>query len=251
MSTISSYDSNSISSLFSSLNHTSNTASGLDFGMLASIRNGSYKKLVTAYYDNQKTNSSTGSAGKTDQTDTSGAAAKANAVSVRDAAISLRDAADGLNSRNLWEKKTTTDSKGNTTTDYDKDAINKAITSFVTDYNSLVDATGKSTNNNVLKSAATMVGYTKANKDLLSSIGITIGSNNKLTVDESQLKNADLTTVKSVFTGAGSYGRTVSGSASSTYAYAVSQLAQQATAGTYTSDGSYKYISGAIYNTYL
>jgi hypothetical protein len=95
-----------------------------------------------------------------------------------------------------------------------------------------------------------MVAYTKANKNLLSKVGITVGSDNKLTVDEDKFKSADMTTVKSLFTGSGSFGKMTSTSATSSYSSAVSQLAKLSSSSTYSNMGSYSYISGSIYDTF-
>ena len=85
---------------------------------------------------------------------------------------------------------------------------------------------------------------------ILSKVGISVGSDNKLTVDEDKLKNADMTTVKSLFEGRGSFGRMTSVSAASSYSSAVSQLAKLSSSTTYSNMGSYSYISGSIYDAF-
>jgi len=57
--------------------------------------------------------------------------------------------------------------------------------------------------------------------------------------------------VKSTFTGSSSFGQTVSRSASSLYSSAVSQIAKLDSATTYSSTGSYSYVTSATYNKYL
>ena len=253
MSSISADDSSSITTLFSSLGNKNNSTSpfsSINFGEYAAIRNGSYKKLLTAYYAKQNA-SSTDETDKTDKAETTVSGQKINAAKVRDAAADVVDAQKELDKDSLWKKTTKTDKDGNTTTDYDKDAIYKAVSSFVEDYNSLVSAAGSSSDNSVLRTGTTIASYTKANKNLLASVGITIGSNNKLTVDESELKNADMSTVQSLFNGSGSYGKTVASSAASAYSSAVSQLAKLNSVSSYSSTGSYSYISGSVYDTFL
>ena len=46
---------------------------------------------------------------------------------------------------------------------------------------------------------------TKANSRLLSEVGITIGKENKLELDEDKLKNANISTLKTLFTGTNSF----------------------------------------------
>jgi hypothetical protein len=247
------YNSSSISSLFSSLNNSSsnNYMSGINYADYNSIRNGSYRKLVKAYYAKESGTSSSNSTSKTDSTtDKTTSSQKVNAATVRDSASNLVNDVKELSSDKLWKKTTTTDKDGVTSTDYDKDAIYKAVSSFAKDYNSLVSASGNSSDNSVLRTSSTMVAYTKANKNLLSKVGITVGSDNKLTVDEDKFKSADMTTVKSLFTGSGSFGKMTSTSATSSYSSAVSQLAKLSSSSTYSNMGSYSYISGSIYDTF-
>ena len=247
------YNSSSISSLFSSLNNSSsnNYMSGINYADYNSIRNGSYRKLVKAYYAKESGTSSSNSTSKTDSTtDKTTSSQKVNAATVRDSASNLVNDVKELSSDKLWKKTTTTDKDSVTSTDYDKDAIYKAVSSFAKDYNSLVSASGNSSDNSVLRTSSTMVAYTKANKNLLSKVGITVGSDNKLTVDEDKFKSADMTTVKSLFTGRGSFGKMTSTSATSSYSSAVSQLAKLSSSSTYSNMGSYSYTSGSIYDTF-
>lgn len=263
MSGISFYNSDSISALLSFGNTSRNTGlfgsntnafSGIDFSTLSSIRNGSYNKLLKAYYAKVDTSSSskTGSTTSTQkETSQDTAAQKLNGAAVRDEAADVVDSASALKKSALWEKKSVKDDEGNTKQEYDKDAIYKAVSQFVSDYNTLVESTGKSSDKSVLRTASSMVGYTKANKNLLQDIGITIGSDNKLSINEKKFKDSNMTIAKSAFAGSGSYGQTVSKNASSIYASAVAQIAKLDSATTYSNTGRYSYMTGATYNQYL
>lgn len=233
--------SGSVSSLFSSLNTGSQTTAGLDLSMYASIRSGTYKKLLSAYYAKNGTSAgadSTDSASGTNSLNQQ----KVNATSVRDSAASVNDAVEALNDSDLWKK----DKDG-----YDTDAIYKSVSAFVKEYNSLVDGTGKSDDNSILRSATNVVNYTKVNKDLLAQIGISVGKDNKLTLDETEFKSSDMVVAKSLFYGAGSYGKGVAGNASMIYGSAVSQLSKLSTTNMYGSDGAYSYISGSTFSRFL
>lgn len=263
MSGISFYNTDSISTLLSFGNtsrnagvfgnQNTNAFTGIDFSTLSSIRNGSYSKLLKAYYAKVDTSSSktgsTTSIQKEDAQDT--AAQKLNGAAVRDEAADVVDAVSAFKKNALWEKKGVTDAEGNTKQEYDKDAIYKAVSQFVSDYNTLVESTGKSSDNSVLRTASSMVNYTKANKGLLQDIGITIGSDNKLSVNEKKFKDSNMTVAKSVFTGSGSYGQTISKNASAIYSSAVAQIAKLDSATTYSNTGRYSYVTGATYNQYL
>lgn len=248
MATINSYNSSSISTLFSGLGSSQNSY-GIDFTTYNSIKNGSYSKLMKKYYSNISGNNTESTSNKSDKTQSTDVQ-KNNATRNRDNAASVVDSIANLKPSELWSKTDKTDKDGNKTTGYDTDKIYNAVTDFVKNYNSLVSSTGDSTSRYILNTASTMVRYTKANSDLLKQIGISISSDNKLTVDEGKFKSADMAVARSVFTGAGSYGQTISAKASTIYGNAVSQLSELATKNSYTSDGLYSYVSGATYSQY-
>ena len=245
---INAYNASTISALFAGLNNSSSGTSlsyGIDFTTYNSIKNGSYSKLMRKYYSNQASESTNGATankntGKVHSIDIQ----KNNATVNRDNAASLVDSASELKKYSLWSKV------DKTAKEYDTDKIAKAVSSFVKDYNSLVSSTADSSSRYVLNSASNMVNYTRANADLLKKIGISVGSDNKLTVDEDKLKASDMAVVKSVFKDSGSFGQTISAKASTIYGNAVSQLSELSTKNSYTSNGLYSYSSGYTYNQY-
>lgn len=249
---INAYNASSISALFSGLNSSSGTSLsyGIDFTTYNSIKNGSYSKLMKKYYSNQASASTDSTSNKKTNNVQSTDVQKNNATVNRDNAASLVDSASELKKYSLWSKTDKTDKDGNTTKDYDTDKIAKAVSAFVKDYNSLVSSAGDSSSRYVLNSASNMVNYTRANADLLKKIGISVGSDNKLTVDEDKLKASDMAVVKSVFKDSGSFGQTISAKASTIYGNAVSQLSELSTKNSYTSNGLYSYTSGYTYNQY-
>ena len=251
---INAYNASTISALFAGLNNSSSGTSlsyGIDFTTYNSIKNGSYSKLMRKYYSNQASESTNGATankntGKVHSIDIQKNNAKVN----RDNAASLVDSASELKKYSLWSKVDKTDKDGNIAKEYDTDKIAKPVSSFVKDYNSLVSSPADSSSRYVLNSASNMVNYTRANADLLKKIGISVGSDNKLTVDEDKLKASDMAVVKSVFKDSGSFGQTISAKASTIYGNAVSQLSELSTKNSYTSNGLYSYSSGYTYNQY-
>ena len=251
---INAYNASTISALFAGLNNSSSGTSlsyGIDFTTYNLIKNGSYSKLMRKYYSNQASESTDGATankntGKVQSIDIQ----KNNATVNRDNAASLVDSASELKKYSLWSKVDKTDKDGNTAKEYDTDKIAKTVSSFVKNYNSLVSSTADSSSRYVLNSASNMVNYTRANADLLKKIGISVGSDNKLTVDEDKLKASDMAVVKSVFKDSGSLGQTISAKASTIYGNAVSQLSELSTKNSYTSNGLYSYSSGYTYNQY-
>ena len=258
MATISSYDSSSISVLFSSLNKnsTSSTSSlfsgsgdllGINYSDYATIRNGSYFKLMKAYYsmDGESEVSSIATT-----TSTTKESAK-KLASIESSAESMKEAADALlekGSKTLFNKTTVTDESGTTSTQYDTDAIYDAVKKFADSYNNLIDATDESNTSNITNAAKRMVNLTNANEKLLEKVGITVDEDNKLVVDEEKFKKADMDTVKSLFNTTGGYGYQVDAQAAMINYYAESEASKS---NTYGSNGSYtyNYSTGELYNT--
>ena len=85
-----------------------------------------------------------------------------------------------------------------------------------------------------------MTKTTKSTERLLERTGISVGADNKLELDEDALKKADISTLKSVFTGYNSF-------ASKVYDKAQSMTNAAARAGgTYTSTGNYSDVLSSI-----
>ena len=252
MANIQAFDSNSISTLFSGLG-TRNTSStgnmnlGVDLSTYSLIKSGSYFKLMQAYYSTDEGKSSS----IVSSTSTSKDSVKTLA-SIENASEDLGESAEKLyktGSKSVFNKKSVTGEDGKTTQEYDKDAIYKAVDSFVSDYNSLVKAASKSETSRIANAAAAMVNATSKNSSLLKEIGISINSEDyTLSVDEKAFKEADMNTVKSVFNGNGSYGYSVAVKASMINSYAEMESAKS---NTYTNTGNftYNYSTGELYNT--
>ena len=117
--------------------------------------------------------------------------------------------------------------------DYDWDKITKAVKSFVEDYNDVVKEAGESNTKDVLRNASWMTGMTDKNSNMLAKIGITIGKGNKLELDEDALKQADISSLKTMFTGYNSFVSKISQKATG-----ISNAANRASA-TYTNNGTY------------
>ncbi len=247
-----------VSTLFSGLNSGSTSGtSGLssvlsDYG---AIRNGSYGKLLKAYYnnvDNSAVKSAYNSAVKNSNTSTA-ADSSATIKELQSTTDDLTSSAKDLyttGSKSVFNKKSVTDENGQTTQQYDTDAIYKRVKSFVDDYNSVLEAADKSADTKVQNSVIGMINYTKMESNMLSKLGITIGSDYQMSIDEDTFKKADMSVAKSLFNGTGSYAYTIASKSAMTNSYADMEAAK---ANTYTKYGSYgsTYSSGSIYNSYF
>ncbi|MGN0375901.1 MAG: flagellar hook-associated protein [Butyrivibrio sp.] len=213
-----SYYNNSILGLFQ--NNTSNSYSGISFTDYASIRSGAYKKLLKSYY---------GQSASSDSGKTSGAVSRLvnnqqgkNLTSVRSNADELSDAAKALYKA----------------TDYDKDAVNSAVKSFVSKYNDVIKAVDNADSSSVLRNGIYMAKQTDAYSKSLAKVGITINYDNTLTVDEKALSDAAVSDVKTLFNGVGSF------------AYQTAQKAEQIGLAAKQSSGTSLYGSNGSYNYY-
>ncbi|MGN0131939.1 MAG: hypothetical protein ACI4AA_05830 [Lachnospiraceae bacterium] len=165
-----------------------------------SIKNGSYGKLLKAYYKKQDA----------DKTTVESESEKKQLSLLKSSADKLKNSTLELMDEDLFEKKTikTKDEATGEETekeDYDWDAITKAVKAFAEDYNSVIKSAGESDNKGVLRNASWMTQMTESNAKLLESVGITIDSDNSLKVDEEALKKANISTLKLVFQGVNSF----------------------------------------------
>lgn len=212
MSTINGYDSNSIGSLFSSLgtnNTNSNSASnglyGINLSDYASIKNGSYGKLMKSYYalEDDKTKDAN-SKNDTDDTD-------ATIRNIKDASENLTDSAKTLYAaKGLFAK----DENG----EYDMEAIYEKVNAFVEDYNSMIESVGSAETEKIANAGASVVNATSSNLNMLSKMGISVdGADFTLTIDKEKFMKSDISDVKSMFSGVGSFAYQVGAKASRIY----------------------------------
>ncbi len=211
MSTINGFDSNSISSLFSGLgttntNSSSNGLMGINLNDYASIKNGSYGKLVKSYYalDEEQKTKDANSKNDTDDTD-------ATIRNIKTASDDLKDSAAALySSKALFAK----DANG----EYDMEAIYEKVNAFIEDYNATVEAVGSAETDSIATAGASLVNNTTNNVDMLSKMGITVnGSDFTLSIDKEKFMKSNVSDVKSMFSGVGSFAYQVGAKASRIY----------------------------------
>ena len=133
------YNSNvDFSALFSGTSDSSSVGNTNMLSDYAAIKNGSYGKLMKAYYAKQDAEKLSGK-GDTSQ----------KLTLMKTSADSLKKSADALNDSSLWGKKKIKKKDEKTgeeieVEDYDWDKITKAVKSFVEDYNDVVKEAGES-----------------------------------------------------------------------------------------------------------
>ena len=219
----------------------------------ASIKNGSYGKLMKAYYakDAADKAASTGKDTETKKNSISTAADSAKTLSeIEKAADTMKESADSLlvkGSKSVFRKK---NEKATVSEEYDTDAIYKAVSGFVTDYNDLLSKTSAASSKNLESKADTLAAVTSANAKLLSRVGITVNSDSSLSLDEEVFKKSDMGMVKNLFGTTGAYGYKVSAQASMIDYTAAKESTKS---NTYTANGTYSnvYSAGNILNSFF
>lgn len=203
------YNSGSVNTLFSSLGTTNNNTStytgnfGINLSDYASLKNGSYGKLMKSYYameegeDAKKTNSKN----DTDDTD-------ATLKGIKSSTNTLKgSAADLYADKALFEK--------NKDGEYDMEAIYEKVNAFVEDYNSVIESVGPAETGSIAKTGANMVNTTINSMEMLASIGISVsGSDYTLSIDKEEFMEANIADIKTMFSGVGSYAYQIGAKAS-------------------------------------
>ena len=208
--------------LFSSFsNSSSNSSSGLDslssiLSDYSSIKNGSYGKLLKAYYG---TNSGS-SVDALVEDKTASADDAATITKLKSSASDLKAASEELMK-----------------TENDPEKMYKAVSDFAEKYNTMVKSAAESNNQKVLTTAANMTTSTVSNRNLLEKIGVKINDDNTLSVDEEKFKAADMSTVKTLFGTNGSYAYGIATKASFIEMYAKSDA--QKASGLYGQNAQY------------
>lgn len=242
--------------LFQSLSGGSSVGSMNFLSDYASIKNGSYGRLMKAYYGTGASHRASKEVSSVVEKKTTSAAKDSveTLSSIESAAEGLKKSADTLTakgSKSLFNKVDieTKDENGVTSTrkDYDTNAIYKAVSNFVDDYNTVVKKAGAAESTSIQNRVKSMTFATSANEKLLSQVGISINEDKTLSVDEKAFKAADMTTVKTLFSGNASYADRISAQAT----MLDNQANREATkADTYNFNGNYNnaYTAGGIFD---
>ena len=169
----------------------------------------------------------------TSNTTTSAASSDTNSTKQEtiSSALGLKSASQALASDSLYDK--VKDKDGNDTDSYNVDAITSKAKDFVKNYNEMFASAKNSTNSGVTSNLSYIKNTTDRNKDALASLGITVNSDNTLSINEDVFKNSDMSKVKALFK---DYGSSVATNSSLVNYY----MGTQATAASgYTSSASY------------
>ncbi len=158
---------NSISTLFGSLG-TNNMMGSFNFSDYASIKNGSYSKIVKAYYAGPVEKAPTSNKTETDKTSTNSkikeiSADTSDLTQMKKKADRLSVAADDLNKSGLY----------NTGSEkYARNAITDAVKKFADEYNSVVKQSSKVASKEITGAVNSMKSMTTTMNKALEKIGL-------------------------------------------------------------------------------
>lgn len=169
----------------------------------ASIKNGSYGKLMKTYYGADKASSTVQASKKSNSSNVLDKILeeKRNPKVSKEAQKANAELTTGLSSLNstvsaLQSDKTYTDTANGQSASA---KTVSAVKDFVANYNDVVNAAKNSTLTSKTAYVANMMSNTAASADKLAEIGITVNSNGTLELNESKLKAADVSKVQELF----------------------------------------------------
>ncbi len=193
---------------------------------LQMIKNGSYKKALKAYYAKNPVKKSEDS--KESIKDSGKADSAANLSTMKSASQKLNESVAKLQN-----------------TDYSKvespEDMLEDVKSLVSSYNSTVNAAKNLNSYSILQTTLWMTGNVSKSSGILGKMGISINEDNTLSLDEDKFKNAQMSTIKSAFSGGVSFASRLSQKAASLSNQSANQIAVNTGKKTYTSSGTIKY----------
>ncbi|MDE7204454.1 MAG: hypothetical protein K2O91_21725 [Lachnospiraceae bacterium] len=209
---------NSTNSLFGSSTSNSSTNLYSLFSERASIKNGTYKRLLKSYFNSAGSDSDGTTSAKKNRSSNNIIdkllKEKMYPTVSKDTQEANSNLTSGLNSLqssvSALQKSSTYEDTENGSTAADK--VVSAMKSYVTNYNNVVTASKSSTLTNKTAYVANMMSATSKNAKELAEIGVTLKQDGTLQLDETKLKGADISKVQKLFSADNiqSYGSTIS-----------------------------------------
>ncbi|MDE6912890.1 MAG: flagellar filament capping protein FliD [Lachnospiraceae bacterium] len=187
------------SSLFSSLGGGAGSSNFLaDY---ASIKNGSYGRLMKSYYGTVKSAASGSKSSSTTNVIDKILEEKKNPKVSKEAQEANAKLTTGLSNLRSTVSALQSDKTYKDTADGSSaaDKVTAGIKEYVANYNDVVQAAKNSTLSNKTAYVSNMMSSTAANADKLAEIGITVDSSGTLRLDEAKLKEAGTSKVQELF----------------------------------------------------
>ena len=232
---------NDYSYLFSGMNK-SVSGSAEDMSWLsdyASIKSGSYGKLMKSYY---------AAAASDDGSKDSRSSILENLTSVKDKTPEVSSETKAFNKAATAADALQSSIKtlGGLKDDAEDSAKYEAVSSFVKNYNSVVDTASVTADKSISNRLDSIRSATAAKEKDLNSLGISIGKDGKLSIDKDTFGAADKSKINDLFADRRSYAAEVNVSAAMIQSTAGYDAAR---AGTYTATGSYSGVTGSLWDS--
>jgi len=223
---------------------TNNSMFSVSLSDWSMIKGGTYKKLMNAYY-NADTSNTVSSAG---DKNSAGSISKDVGVAGNDAGVLVK-AIDKLSAK-VKEIASQNESSDESSKSRLMDELYKAVSEYVDAYNNMLESVPKVDNNSMLRNELLITRSTTANSKLLDKIGVEIGSDNSLSVDEKTFKQANMSDISTLFGIRGSYISGVSTKALMIGNSASAMIATSSKAYTYTNKGTYSNLIQGKFDSY-
>ena len=200
--------------LFSGLQNSNKNSNNIFYGInlsdYASIKNGSYGKLMKSYYKEMNSGqTSSGNKNEVNNNSTNKTETVVDSVKKQEL-VNLQKYTDELQgSSDKLLKKGSSSLFKSEYKESDKEALYKAVSDFVSDYNNLVEKGSASATGSIARMSGRLEDTAGDHKQALEAIGITIDKG-KLTISKDAFMNADMNQVKKLFHEDNSFGEFVS-----------------------------------------
>ncbi len=234
-------NSDSVSTLFSGINSSTGMGNSNILSEYYSIKSGAYKKALTAYYAKTDTDSTKTSVKNNikDKTTSISSDSTKTLTAIKSSSDDLKKISGEL----VTKGKDSVFKKS-------QEDVYKKVEEFANSYNKVLSNAKESSSSNIKNTLSNLKTYTSANKKMLNKIGVSISDDGSLSVDKEKFMAADMSDIKSVFNGTGSYAYYVQSKSAMMSYYAENEASKGST---YTPGGgySYNYSTGEIVNNFI
>ena len=230
---------NDYSFLFNSLNKSTGAGQMSWLSDYSSIKSGAYGKLLKAYYRQDSESSADDKGSASDISKLVGKNGAAPELSEETKAYSkAATTADALQ-KSIRDIRSLPE-------DADDDKTYEALSSFVKSYNEAADAAGSTQDKSISNRLTSIRQATASAAKSLNAVGISVGSDGRLSIDKDRFAGADRSDIGKLFAEKGSYASSVNVSAEMIRSTANYDSARNST---YTAVGSYSSVVGSLWDS--
>ena len=198
------------SGLQNSRNNSNNIFYNINLADYASIKNGSYGKLMKSYYKEMNSSqSSSSNKNEVNNTTSNKTETVVDSVKKQELVDLQKYSSELQNSAGKLLQKGSSSLFKSEYKESDKEALYNAVSDFVSDYNNMLEKGSASTSGSIARMSGRLEDTANDHKEALEAVGITI-NNGKLTINKETFMNSDMNQVKELFNKDNSFGEFVS-----------------------------------------